>query len=155
VAATDVVSSPSVLVRAPRDGDDAAEMAALLGRFGYPVAVEVFARRLSRIRADPTTFVLVADDRGSVIGLGAAHFIDILEGDRPLTVLIALAVDDRYQLRGVGRALVRALEAEAAARGSFGISVHSGKRRIGAHAFYRKLGYELTGERMLKLFAES
>jgi predicted N-acetyltransferase YhbS len=130
-------------------------MAALLGHFGYPVEAEVFARRLSRIGANPATFVLVADDRGSVIGLGAVHFIDILEGDRPLTVLIALAVDDRYHRRGVGRALVQALEAEAAARGSFGVSVHSGKRRIGAHAFYRKLGYELTGERMLKLFAAS
>ena len=127
----------------------------LLGRFGYPVAAEVFARRLSRIGADPATFVRVADDVGSVIGLGAVHFIEILEGDRPLTVLIALAVDDRYHRRGVGRALVQALEAEAAARGSFGISVHSGKHRIGAHAFYRKLGYELTGERMLKLFAAS
>jgi predicted N-acetyltransferase YhbS len=154
VAATDVVSIPSVSLRAPRDGD-AAGMAALLGRFGYPVSAGVFARRLSRIGADPATVVLVADDGGSVIGLGAVHLIDILEGDRPLAVLIALAVDDRYQRRGVGRALVEALEAEAVARGSFGISVHSGKRRIGAHAFYRRLGYELTGERMLKLFAEA
>jgi predicted N-acetyltransferase YhbS len=132
--------------------DDAPGIARLLGQFGYPTDPEALARRLGRIGADPATHVLVAEEGGMVVGVGAVHFIDILEGDRPLTALIALVVDEGHQRRGIGTALVQALEREAEVRGSFGIAVHSGKQRIGAHAFYRGLGYALTGERMLKLF---
>ena len=143
-------SMPDPSYRLPRESD-ASGIAELLGQFGYPTDPDLFAQRLRRISANPATYVVVADGGGSVIGVGAVHFIEILEGDRPLTVLIALAVDDGHQRQGIGSGLVAALEREAEARGSFGISVHSGKQRIGAHAFYRGLGYELTGERMLKL----
>ena len=137
--------------RRPRVGDESG-VARLLNQFGYPTDPALLAPRLARVDADPATHVLVAETGGMVIGVGAVHLIDILESDRPLAVLMALAVDEAHQGRGIGTALVRALESEAVARRAFGISVHSGKRRVGAHAFYQSLGYELTGERMLKLF---
>jgi predicted N-acetyltransferase YhbS len=108
--------------------------------------------RLDRLAANPATYALVAVVDDAVVGVGAVHFIDILEGDRPLAALVLLIVDDARRGHGVGSAIVGELEREARARGSFGISVHSGKQRIGAHAFYQRLGYELTGERMRKLF---
>ena len=116
---------------------------------GIAQAVEDFA---VETLADPATYMVVADSGGTVIGVGSVHFIQILEGDRPLAVVISLIVDEAHHGRGIGTALVQALEREAVARGSFGVSVHSGKLRIGAHAFYQSLGYELTGERLLKLF---
>ena len=142
---------PSVAFRSPREAD-APAIAGLLEQFGYPTDPGAIAQRLERLIANPWTYALVADADRAAVGVGAVHFIDVLEGDRPLAALVLLIVDGHHRGQGVGTALVQALEREAEARGSFGISVHSGRARIGAHAFYRQLGYELTGERMLKLF---
>jgi predicted N-acetyltransferase YhbS len=149
---TAVKASYRLALRAPREAD-AARIARLLDQFGYPADAANVGSRLARMIANPATYALVAIADRTVIGIGAMHFIDILEGDRPLAALVLLIVDERHREQGVGTALVEALEHEAEARGSFGVSVHSGKQRIGAHAFYERLGYELTGERMRKLFA--
>jgi predicted N-acetyltransferase YhbS len=141
-----------VLIRAPR-ADDAPAVALLLGQLGYPAGPTTVARRLERLAADPELWMRVAVSDGAVIGLGAVSFIAVLEGDRSLAALITLIVDECERLRGVGSALVRAIELEARARGSFGIAVLSGQQRIGAHAFYERLDYQLTGERILKLFS--
>jgi GNAT superfamily N-acetyltransferase len=131
------------------------EVAELLDQFGYPAVPAAVAVRLGRMAASPATYALVATQGGAVIGIGAVHFLDILEGDRPLAALILLIVDERHRGHGTGTTLVHALEEEAKARASFGISVHSGEQRVGAHSFYRHLGYELTGERMRKLFTSA
>jgi predicted N-acetyltransferase YhbS len=141
-------------LRAPRRGD-ASQVARLLEQFGYPAHPADVALRLDRMVSNPATYALVATVDRAVIGIAAMQVIDIIESDRPLVVLILLIVDERHRGRGAGTSLVQALELEAKARGSFGISVHSGQQRVGAHAFYRHLGYELTGERMLKIFASA
>jgi predicted N-acetyltransferase YhbS len=151
MAVTAVRAPEELALRAPRAAD-ASRIARLLGQFGYPSDAADVGSRLARMVANPATHALVATADRTVLGIGAIHFIDILEGDRPLAALVLLIVDEPHRGRGVGSALVAALEREAEARGSFGVSVHSGKQRVGAHAFYRRLGYELTGERMLKLF---
>src|SRR5258708_29056121 len=103
---------PNTSLREPQAGDETA-IARLLGQFGYPTDPEALAVRLARITADSATRMLVADASGAVIGVGAVHFIDILESDSSLAVLIALAVDDAHQGQGGGTSLVRALVGEA------------------------------------------
>jgi predicted N-acetyltransferase YhbS len=154
MADTAVRVSQGLALRAPRRRD-AAAIARLLDQFGYPARPEDVAARLDRAAANPATHVLVATTGGVVVGIAAVHFLDIFEGDSPLAALILLIVDEQHRGHGTGTALVRALEGEAKARGSFGIAVHSGELRVGAHAFYRHLGYELTGERMRKLFSST
>lgn len=139
-----------IALRRPQEGD-ATAIAQLINQLGYATSTEEVARRLERFAGNPAACVRVAVDGDIVIGVGALHFIDVLEGDQPLAALIVLVVEHGHRGRGVGTALVRDLEREARARGSFAISVHSGEKRVGAHAFYRQLGYELTGERIRKL----
>jgi predicted N-acetyltransferase YhbS len=149
---TPVLGDPveAIVVRKPRDGD-APAVAGLVDQLGYATDPTQITRRLDRFAANPATHALVAVEGETAIGIGVVHFIDILEGDRPLAALIVLIVDSAHRGRGIGAALVRELEREAEARESFAISVHSGQHRVGAHAFYRHLGYELTGERIRKL----
>jgi predicted N-acetyltransferase YhbS len=151
MAVTAVRAPRGLALRAPRGGD-APKIACLLDQFGYPANANDITSRLARMIGNPETYARVAIADGTVIGIGAVHFIDILEGDQPLAALVLLIVDEHHRGHGTGTALVQELEREAKARGSFGIAVHSGQQRVGAHAFYRQLGYELTGERMLKLF---
>jgi len=143
-------AAPTVTYRLARE-DDAPALAPLLGELGYPATPAELRPRLARLAADPATHVVVAVAGDTPVGIGAIHFIGILEGDRPLAALTLLIVAEAAQGRGVGAGLVGELEREAVARKSFAITVHSGRQRIGAHAFYQRLGFELTGERIRKL----
>lgn len=78
--------------------------------------------------------------------------VEILEGDAPLAILLTLIVDESSQRHGIGSAIVRTLEQFAREQGCFGVVVQSGSRRIAAHALYRTLGYQQTGERFIKIF---
>jgi GNAT superfamily N-acetyltransferase len=59
-------------------------------------------------------------------------------------------VDERVRRRGVGAALMRAVEQEARARGCVLLFLTTAERRDDAHAFYRGIGLEETGRRFAK-----
>jgi ribosomal protein S18 acetylase RimI-like enzyme len=61
-----------------------------------------------------------------------------------------LVVDEPHRRRGIGEALVAALEAEARRRSCCLIYLTTAERRAAAHAFYRRLGFEETGRRFAK-----
>jgi GNAT superfamily N-acetyltransferase len=73
-----------------------------------------------------------------------------LEYDQPAGKLSAIVVDKTHRGRGVGKALVKALEAEARSRGCCLIFLTTAERRADAHAFYSRLGFEHTGRRYAK-----
>jgi ribosomal protein S18 acetylase RimI-like enzyme len=72
----------------------------------------------------------------------------------PAAKLSAIVVDERYRRRGIGEALVMALEGEARERGCALIFLTTAERRKDAHTFYRRLGFEETGRRFAKLLRE-
>jgi tRNA threonylcarbamoyladenosine biosynthesis protein TsaE len=65
-----------------------------------------------------------------------------------------VAVDPALQGRGLGRALMSWAESEAARRGHAGVTVGVRIALPGNIAFYRRLGYEITGEHCHEGFAE-
>jgi GNAT superfamily N-acetyltransferase len=131
---------------------DAAAFSELFGQFRYPGSVGSFEARLQTFRSDPCVCVIVAEAKGAVIGVGMLQTLRILEGDDPMGVLCTLIVDEPSQRRGVGTAIVEALEGFARERGCFGVVVQSGASRIAGHRLYRKLDYLQTGERFIKVF---
>jgi ribosomal protein S18 acetylase RimI-like enzyme len=130
-----------------RDGGprDAPEIAALLGELGYPIDSSMAAARLLR----RTERVLLAEERGSALGLVAVGVSTTLTHARPVGRLTALVVREGARGRGVGRALVLEALRLAAAAGCEGLELTSGlgPERAAAHRFYESLGFERTSYR--------
>lgn len=64
----------------------------------------------------------------------------------PKMPLLSIAVADKYQGLGLGRALMELLIEGAKLRGMEGIELHVFKHNRRAIALYRKLGFEVVGE---------
>jgi N-acetylglutamate synthase-like GNAT family acetyltransferase len=133
--------------------EDAEALAALIGQLGYPTSAEAVARRIARLRASDADRLVVAELDGEVVGLASLHESLSVEYDQPAAKLSAIIVDERQRRRGIGEALVAELEAEARRRGCCLIFLTTAERRADAHAFYRRLGFEETGRRFVKLLA--
>lgn len=127
--------------------EDARRLAEISGAaLGYASAPEDARRRLVRVSANPEHFLRVAEDeRGEAIGFIHACGYDTLYCD-PVKYVMALAVDPPFQGKGVGKALLTACEDWARAEGAMGVRLSSGADRLGAHAFYRRLGYAVRKE---------
>jgi GNAT superfamily N-acetyltransferase len=132
---------------------DAAAVAHLLGVLGYPAGVEAARARIARMAVDPGLALRVAERGGSVVGLIALQCYFYLPLGATCARIQAMAVDAGAQRGGIGRALVADAETWARAAGAVRIEVTSNKRRLGAHAFYRALGYEESSLRFLKALA--
>ena len=130
--------------------DDATAIAELLAQLGYPASTDQAKARLSRLDADPSARVLLADDDGRVAGLAVTYVEPLIEHDRPVLRLQALAVGERFRRRGAGRALVEAVEEEARSRGCDTVVLTSAEQRADAHAFYLSVGFDQTGRRFVK-----
>ena len=142
-----MIGSP-LQIREARAGD-APALAPLLEELGYPTAVDVIARRLqAMIEAGEVAFVASRDDE--LLGLLTVHVTPVLQRPTAVGRLTALVVAQRAHGQGIGRALVEAGEKFLAGRGCMLLEVTSNRARTGAHAFYERLGYEITSFRLKK-----
>ena len=119
----------------------------MLGQLGYPAPPEEVGPRLERLAASDADQLFLADVDGAVVGLAGLHTSLSLEYDQPAAKISALVVDEEWRGRGVGQALVAALEQEARAQGCGLLFLTTNERRADAHAFYARLGFEHTGRR--------
>jgi ribosomal protein S18 acetylase RimI-like enzyme len=105
---------------------------------------------MARLAASKSDRLVVAELDGEVVGLASLHVSLSVEYDEPAAKLSAIVIDERHRRRGVGEALVTALEAEARERGCGLIFLTTAERRKEAHSFYRRLGFQETGRRFAK-----
>ena len=129
---------------------DALALVRLLEQLGYPAGEEAVLRRLARMEASPADRLFVAEVDGSVVGLAGVHVSPSLEHDQDAAKVSAIVVDEAFRRRGVGRALLDAVEAEARERGCALVFLTTAERRGDAHEFYRRLGWDETGRRFAK-----
>lgn len=83
--------------------------------------------------------MLVAVTANHVVGVVSVRWHDGCDAPNPW--LYGLAVVDSARRRGIGRALVEAVEAAAAVRGADAVSLDVDVADDGATTFYRRLGY--------------
>jgi predicted N-acetyltransferase YhbS len=133
---------------------DAPSVAQLVAQLGYSVSGRAVAARLERLAASEADRLLVAETGGEVVGLASIHVSLSIEYDEPVAKLGALVVDERFRRRGIGEALVRAIEEEARTRSCSLVFLTTAERRTGAHAFYRRLGFAETGRRFARWLNE-
>lgn len=131
----------------PADADAAAR---LLGQLGYPASSEALEARIRRAAAAQVESVAAEAGDGRVIGLASMHRMQLLTEDGPLALLTSLVVDEHARGLGVGRALVQWMCGRARELGCARITLTTHLRRSDAHAFYERLGFELTGRRYVR-----
>jgi GNAT superfamily N-acetyltransferase len=122
--------------------EDAAEIARLVTELGYPVEAGAILPRLQALLVHPDHLVTVAagpNDRLSGV-IMAEHRVLLLYG--PQVEIMGLSVGSDVRRMGVGRALVREVEAWAQQFRDSQIVVRSNVVRPESHPFYEKIGYE-------------
>ena len=126
-------------------------MAELSGELGYPVDESEFGARVGHLAAREDQLVLVAEYDGLVVGWVHAHVTERLTRER-FCELAGVVVAEAHRGRGIGAALVGAVEAWAAERGLV-VRVRSNVTRERTHRFYLGRGY--AEEKMVKAFERS
>ena len=130
------------------DGD---AILALVGRLGHavPVDAHAFAASFPQVLADhPRSLLHVAEVDGVLSGYALTTITQLLYTNGPSAQLQEIVVDETLQTRGVGTALVRAVEKACEDSGVTQLTVAS--RRAGG--FYDRLGYTQQAEYMRRLF---
>ncbi|MGQ9571731.1 MAG: GNAT family N-acetyltransferase [Dehalococcoidia bacterium] len=138
-------------IRPAREADLAA-ITELLGQMDetmYPARPQAdSATRLGifrQIAADPHQHLLVAETDGRIVG--TAHLVVIPHLSRsckPSAVVENVVVDEAHRGKGVGAALMRAVEQVAREAGCYKLTLSTNLARSGAQRFYSRLGWKRT-----------
>ena len=129
---------------------DSARLAELVRQLDHPIDEQTVRNNLRKLKSLAET-PLVAILEGKVVGVAGCHKTITLHRQQPLGRITILVVDEQARGRGVGRALVEAVESWCTRQGCKIIEVTSNDRRAEAHAFYRHMGYERTSIRFAKM----
>jgi GNAT superfamily N-acetyltransferase len=120
---------------------DCAEIARLASQLGYPATSEAMQERLERLLRSPIDVVFVAEDgEGGWVGWMHGVLSQFLESEHRAEIG-GLVVDERFQRKGIGRELVKRVEAWAREHGVTQASIRCRTTRAEAHLFYEGLGY--------------
>ncbi|QPQ54082.1 GNAT family N-acetyltransferase [Allosphingosinicella flava] len=128
--------------------EDAEALTGLIEELGYAVTAFDVAERLDRL-AKLGQPALVADE-GKPIGCLTWNIMPVLHRDTRVGRISMLVVTARKRSAGIGAQLVIAAEARMKALGCALIEVTSNQKRVDAHRFYERLGYERTSLRFGK-----
>ncbi|RKS06224.1 putative N-acetyltransferase YhbS [Nocardiopsis sp. Huas11] len=104
-------------------------------------------RAWTRMENDPDRTILVAEQRGQIIGtLDLLVVANLTHDAQPWAVVDNLVVDPLTRGRGIGRALMDDAVDRAARAGCYKVELLSHESRHGAHRFYAALGFENSAE---------
>ena len=121
---------------------------------GYAFSPEETASQLAKLSQDSHHFLLGFEEPTShdLLGYVHAEVYESLYSNAGFNIL-ALAVVPQMQGKGIGKILLHGLEQEAKRRGYEFIRLNSADHRLGAHAFYERVGYtcDKVQKRFIKL----
>lgn len=122
---------------------------------GYDIPLELAKERLDYILKKDSYRIYVACMDEKIVGYIHGGDYDCTYA-RPLKNILAIAVDEQYQGRGIGKLLLEAIEQWAKEEKSVGVRLVSGFNRVSAHEFYIHCGYNLrkAQKNFIKLFDE-
>ena len=138
---------PKLVLRDARPGD-AAPIAALITALGYEAGAADIRRRLAALAKAGQQAVVA--EKGRVVGILTTSMMTVLHRPKPVGRISMLVVAEDVRGGGIGAALVAEAEKRLAAKGCGLVEVTSNRKRLRAHAFYEKLGYERTSYRFAK-----
>jgi GNAT superfamily N-acetyltransferase len=111
----------------------------------------VYESHVARV-AEGSALSRVAEDAGAVVGFVSAEVRPRLNQQTPEVWISDLVVAAAHRGRGVGKALLGAVVADARRIGAHGVCLESGRWRKDAHRFYAREGMADVGSHfVLKL----
>ena len=134
--------------------NDLLKLSTLFTEFiGTKSNLDKMSSSLDSIMANPNYSVLGAKIDGDLVGsaMGIICF-DLVGECQPFMVIENVVVAEHARSKGVGRALMSALETEALKANCRYIMLVSSASRVDAHEFYKSLGYETDGFRRFKKY---
>ena len=145
------------------EAQDAQALSALSAQLGYPAEPADIALRLEKLRRNPERHVFVAE---TVVSSPNAERIvaGFISFEPYETIYCAAGInitgfagDEKLRRKGIGRALMHAVEQYAAENGFSFIRAESNAARKDAHEAYRKLDFdsEKAQIRFLKKIADA
>ena len=121
---------------------------------GYSFSLEETSSQLDKLSQDSHHYLLGFEEPTShdLLGYVHAEVYESLYSNAGFNIL-ALAVVPQMQGKGIGKILLHGLEQEAKRRGYEFIRLNSADHRLGAHAFYERVGYtcDKVQKRFIKL----
>ena len=134
---------PELVLRDARSGD-AAALAELIVALGYEVTPAEIGRRLKQVAA-------IVAEKDEVVGAVTLAITAVLHPPKPVGRISMLVVAEKLRGAGIGAALVAEAERRLQAKGCGLVEVTSNRKRLRAHTFYERLGYERTSYRFAKM----
>ena len=138
---------PELVLRDARP-KDAAAIAALITALGYEAEAADIKRRLAAL-AEAGQQIVVAE-KAKLVGVLTTSIMIVLHRPKPVGRISMLVVAEEERGAGIGTALVAEAEKRLAAKGCGLVEVTSNRKRLRAHTFYERLGYERTSYRFAK-----
>lgn len=120
---------------------------------GYDISIEMTKKQMEKLLLNPNHHIFyIAEEEELVVGYVHAELYETLYSEPMLNVL-ALAINQNYQQRGIGKQLMQRIEQVANERDLVGVRLNSGETRTGAHKFYESIGYssDKNQKRFLKI----
>jgi len=138
-------------IRPARPGDAGALARLFTELSGHHMSAAEAGNRLEFVATSPFDSLFVCEEGGAVIGALGFRIRENLEEVSRYGEISALVVDPGRRGEGIGRLMVTFAEELAADHGCIGTWLVSGLgREEEAHAFYKRLGYTVTGYRFVK-----
>jgi len=122
----------------------------LLDQLEYPGTGSFLQARLARMLEDPAEILLVYEDAGGILGTISLHFIPQIALMGDFARISYFAVDGDARGRGIGLKMEAYCTQLARERGCELIEVHCHSRRVRAHVFYERQGYEESPKYLIK-----
>ena len=129
------------LVIRPAESGDLGAIRVLLAQLGYELEEDETRQRFELVIHTPGHTLLAGAAGGRVVAL--LHFFVRPALDKPPEIVVqALVVDENCRQSGAGAAMMKHAERWAVENDYGSVALYTGIDRAGAHAFYRRLGYE-------------
>jgi GNAT superfamily N-acetyltransferase len=132
--------------------EDTSSLSSLVTQLGYPTTPGQMEVRFREIAGKPDYKTLIAEAKGTIVGMVGACIGHYYEHDGTYLRILAMVTSATERNKGIASALLTAIEEWGVKQGASSVFLNSGNRkeREAAHAFYLRRGFEAKSTGFVK-----
>ena len=132
------------------DSGDINSIVLLLEQLGYHDTGKFMEAKLQRMISHADEELILYEENSEVLAVMSIHFIPQLALEGDFARISYFSVDSGARSKGIGNLLEEFCSRIATARNCDRIEVHCNERRVEAHRFYFRQGYEEAPKYLVK-----